>query len=188
MAFKGTTTGGITNFDGEYFLQTKDNVKSLLVSYVGYKKIEVPIKQGIFQTLNFALEHDDVQITEVVIVAGENPAHRILRNIIENKTAIVCPIKHFIGLPCPSCGSTRSVISLLKGNFTEAFYINPIGYLIATIMVVLPLWIFSDVLLRQNSLQHFYMKLERRIVKPMFAIPLILLLIMNWFWNISKSL
>jgi hypothetical protein len=109
-------------------------------------------------------------------------------NIIENKTAIVCPIKHFIGLPCPSCGSTRSVISLLKGNFAEAFYINPIGYLIATIMVVLPLWIFSDVLLRQNSLQHFYMKLERRIVKPMFAIPLILLLIMNWFWNISKSL
>jgi hypothetical protein len=114
--------------------------------------------------------------------------HGVSSNIIDKKSMVVCPIKHVSGLPCPSCGTTRSVVSLLNGNFAEAFHINPIGYLIAIIMVLMPLWIITDVLLRKNSFQLFYLKFESIIAKPQFAIPLILLLFMNWIWNITKGL
>ena len=40
-----------------------------------------------------------------------------------------CPSVIIFGLPCPGCGTTRALIYLLKGNFAEAFHINPAVYL-----------------------------------------------------------
>ena len=38
-----------------------------------------------------------------------------------------CLIKRLTGLPCPSCGSTRSVEAILGGKYIEAILINRIG-------------------------------------------------------------
>jgi len=105
-----------------------------------------------------------------------------------NKTAEVCLIKHATNIPCPSCGSTRSIISLTKGNFVEAVNINPIGYIVAFIMLIAPVWIISDLILKNNSLFRCYQIIESHLKKPKYAIPLILLVIINWFWNIKKGL
>lgn len=32
-----------------------------------------------------------------------------------------CPIEHFAGIPCPGCGMTRAVASLLRGQWRQAF-------------------------------------------------------------------
>lgn len=40
-----------------------------------------------------------------------------------------CPSVIIFGLPCPGCGITRAVLYVLKGQFAEAFYINPSVYL-----------------------------------------------------------
>ena len=40
-----------------------------------------------------------------------------------------CPSVILFGLPCPGCGTTRAALYLLKGDFAEAFYINPGIYL-----------------------------------------------------------
>lgn len=114
--------------------------------------------------------------------------YSITSNITENKSLEVCLIKHSINIPCPSCGSTRSVISLTKGNFVEAFDLNPIGYIVALIMLIAPVWIISDVIFKTNSLFKFYQIIERQLKKPQYAIPLILFVIINWIWNITKGL
>ncbi|MDR0288245.1 MAG: DUF2752 domain-containing protein, partial [Clostridiales bacterium] len=31
-------------------------------------------------------------------------------------TGTVCPFDSLFGIPCPSCGSTRAIISLIKGD------------------------------------------------------------------------
>jgi hypothetical protein len=36
-----------------------------------------------------------------------------------------CPYKMMSGYDCPGCGMQRSVIELLKGNFTESIYFYP---------------------------------------------------------------
>lgn len=112
----------------------------------------------------------------------------ISSNIIEKKNVELCPIKHVTNIPCPSCGSTRSIISLTKGHFGDALLINPFGIVVATIMLIAPLWIIFDLATRRKSFFVFYQKIEEKIRKPKIAISLILLVIINWIWNITKGL
>jgi len=81
----GTTIGGITNLDGEYFIETRKPSDSISVSYLGYNRIAVPIQKGKYQEINFSLIATENQIEEVVVKPGENPAHRIFKKVIENK-------------------------------------------------------------------------------------------------------
>lgn len=112
----------------------------------------------------------------------------ITKNLTENNSVEVCLIKHVTNIPCPSCGSTRSIVSLSKGDFIGALVLNPMGYLIALIMLISPIWIVSDVIAGSNTLFSSYQKLEAYLKKPKYAIPLALLIIANWAWNIFKGL
>ncbi len=109
-------------------------------------------------------------------------------NQTEKNLVDVCLIKHVTTIPCPSCGSTRSVISLTKGDFSEALRINPLGYIIAIIMFLTPIWIAIDITTKRKTLFEFYQKMETYLKRPQYAIPLILLIIINWIWNITKGL
>ncbi len=112
----------------------------------------------------------------------------ITKNITEKKSVEVCLIKHVTNIPCPSCGSTRSVISLTKGDFNEALLINPMGLIVAVIMSLAPLWILIDIATRRKTLFEFFQKIETYLKRPQYLIPLVLLVIINWIWNITKGL
>ncbi len=85
ISLMGTTVGTITDLNGEYFIETRVDADTLVVSFMGYKPQKKVIKKFRFQEVNFELEPDIYYLEEVVIVPGENPAHPILRNIIANK-------------------------------------------------------------------------------------------------------
>ncbi len=100
----------------------------------------------------------------------------------------VCLIKSITGVPCPSCGSTRSVLSILKGNFADALFWNPFGILIMIILLVAPLWMVYDLARQNDSLYRFYNRTELFLKRTWVAIPAILLVLLNWVWNIAKGL
>ena len=100
----------------------------------------------------------------------------------------VCMLKHITQIPCPSCGSTRAMISIANGEFVNALKLNPIGYLVAGIMTLSPLWILIDLGLKKNTFFESYQKIEIQLRRPQYAIPLVLLVVLNWMWNISKNL
>ncbi len=100
----------------------------------------------------------------------------------------VCLIKHTTNMPCPSCGSTRSVMAITQGNISEALYLNPLGLIISLIMVITPVWLSLDVLGKKDSLFRFYQKVELSLKKPKLALPLVALILLNWGWNIFKGL
>ncbi|MFS4468623.1 SusC/RagA family TonB-linked outer membrane protein [Maribacter sp. 2210JD10-5] len=62
---KGTTNGTQTDFDGNYTLSV-GNSAILVVSYIGYKTVEVPVNGQ--STINFTLEEDAEALEEVVII------------------------------------------------------------------------------------------------------------------------
>jgi hypothetical protein len=62
------------------------------------------------------------------------------------------------------------------------------GYIIALIMLIAPFWVIADIILKSNSLFNCYQIIEINLKKPKYAIPLILLVIINWIWNITKGL
>lgn len=85
VVFKGTSTGATTDFDGNFSIKTLQRIDSVTASYIGYKARSKAIKPGIKQTVNFQLAEDVVNLQEVVIHAGENPAYEILRRVVRNK-------------------------------------------------------------------------------------------------------
>lgn len=100
----------------------------------------------------------------------------------------VCLIKHFTGIPCPSCGSTRSVVSLLHGDLPGAFFWNPFGFILLGIMCIVPVWVLYDLINRRSTLFIFYKRTELLLTRKMIFIPAICLVLGNWIWNIYKGL
>ncbi len=107
---------------------------------------------------------------------------------VQNDTVRVCIIKNVSGYPCPSCGTTRAVLLLMKGKITESLLVNPFGILVAAIMTVLPIWIFIDIVLQKETFYLRYKKAEVLLRKPRLAAFLILLVLLNWIWNLYKHL
>jgi len=99
-----------------------------------------------------------------------------------------CVFKHATGIACPSCGTTRALESLMHGHMAQAAGINPLGYIAAAFMLVAPLWLMYDVALKKDTLYQSYKQTEAGLKKPLVAIPLILLVLLNWGWNIYKGL
>lgn len=106
----------------------------------------------------------------------------------QNTNIDVCLFKHATKIPCPSCGSTRSITQIVKGNFQQALYINPLGLLGALVLLITPFWILADVVTRKKSLFNSYQKIESLLKKPKIAIVCIILIVINWIWNIHKEL
>lgn len=100
----------------------------------------------------------------------------------------ICTIKRLTTLPCPSCGSTRAVISLINGDLQKALLINPLGIVIALALLMLPFWLLYDLLLKKETLLKFYKVAEQFLQKPKIALLFALLVLMNWIWNITKDL
>ncbi|AGA77308.1 DUF2752 domain-containing protein [Echinicola vietnamensis] len=100
----------------------------------------------------------------------------------------LCLIKNVTGIPCPSCGITRAVMAIIHGDMNGAFYSNPLGFLVAVGLAVGPVWLLMDLLLKKDSLWISYQRFEIWLRNPVRAIPLGMLVLINWCWNIYKGL
>lgn len=82
----GVSQGARTNFQGEFTLNSKFTADSLFTSFVGYKKRVKKITRGLaFQEINFQIEPSTLEMAEVKVYSGENPAYRILRGVLQHK-------------------------------------------------------------------------------------------------------
>lgn len=48
----------------------------------------------------------------------------------------VCPLKLSTGVPCPTCGATRAVLALLRGQLGLAFRLHPLMPLVAATLAL----------------------------------------------------
>ena len=82
----GVSQGARTNFQGEFTLNSKFTADSLFTTFVGYKKRVKKITRGLaFQEINFQIEPSTLEMAEVKVYSGENPAFKILRGVLQHK-------------------------------------------------------------------------------------------------------
>lgn len=82
---KGTGYGTTSEFDGSYELRVPTSTDSLYVSNMGYltKIIAIP-KNKPLQQFNILIS-EDLSVPEILVVPRENPAYRILREVVKHK-------------------------------------------------------------------------------------------------------
>ena len=89
---------------------------------------------------------------------------------VMKKTGITCVFLYFLGVPCPGCGMTRALRSVLRFEFLKAFGYNPLIYCMPYVFA----YIFIDF---KNKKLHNLM------------ISIIgILAIINWGFNVFKTL
>lgn len=119
-----------------------------------------------------------------IIWLGWNMAHYRINDVQSGVN--MCLFKRITGIPCPSCGTTRSVLYLARLDIKDAVYANPFGFIIAFCLLVFPVWVGYDLVMKKSSFFDFYRNTELFIGRRWVALSLILLVIANWSWNIYK--
>lgn len=76
--------GGTTDIDGKFRLSYPQKIRTLTLSYLGYKQMEYTMGPKT-QNILIELEQTEIELKEVEILPGINPAHRIIRNAIESR-------------------------------------------------------------------------------------------------------
>lgn len=99
----------------------------------------------------------------------------------------VCLFKHATSIPCPSCGSTRSVLHILHGDLRGGLYWNPLGFVLLVGLIVAPVWIAHDLVRRRETFLVFFRQSETWLRKWWVALPAIILVLANWAWNFFKG-
>lgn len=90
IAIKGTNYATQTDFDGSYVIKCNKLTDSIVAVFVGYKRLARPINKTLTeQEINFPMNNEGgTSLEEIVVKAGDNPAHRIIRNTVKNKDKI----------------------------------------------------------------------------------------------------
>jgi hypothetical protein len=69
-----------------------------------------------------------------------------------------CPIRKLVGIPCPSCGMTRSLISLVRGDWLAALQYHAFGPFLFAGLILLGIHATME-LVRDRPLRTFYTSL-----------------------------
>lgn len=85
---KNSTVGTTTDVNGQYHIKLSRLPDSLTASFVGYTTKSQLLKKGeATQNLDFLLAPSSRSLQEVLITPGENPAYRIMRQVMAHKKA-----------------------------------------------------------------------------------------------------
>ncbi len=77
-------SGVSADIDGKFILRN-NKIKSLTFSAIGYEKKKISLEDIRKDKYKVRLKTNDYQLGEVVIIPGENPAHRIINLAVENR-------------------------------------------------------------------------------------------------------
>ncbi len=79
-----TNTGAASDIDGKFKICSSVPVKSLKFSYIGYEP-EIVQLSGEEEALHIKMLEKEYDLDEIEVFPTENPAHRIINNVIINR-------------------------------------------------------------------------------------------------------
>ena len=102
--------------------------------------------------------------------------------------SIPCIFNTITGYPCPACGTRRALLSLLKGDIYTSVLINPYGLLFALLVIFYTTGLISDFVRKNRQFRDWLKRSEQLLANKYILMLIILLMLLNWMWNIHKGL
>jgi len=84
ITYENGRKGVISTFDGNFELQLQNSITNIRFSMVGYEPLTISISETI-PFLEIRLKRKPLELEEIVIKPGQNPAHRIIQRVINNR-------------------------------------------------------------------------------------------------------
>jgi hypothetical protein len=95
----------------------------------------------------------------------------------------ICYFHALTGLPCLTCGATRSAIACVHSQFLTAFSWNPLAVIVYGGLVLFDLYALVVVTTRARRLRAYFGLGEKRIVRALA----IILLLANWSYLLAHA-
>ena len=90
--FEKTSTGCVTNYDGEFFLTDNSGKNTLVIDAIGYKTRRIVLNSGRTSDLKIKMQPESIALEGAIVKPKkvkykkkENPAVELIRNVIANK-------------------------------------------------------------------------------------------------------
>lgn len=88
--FKDSSKGTMTDEKGKFYIESNETYPILVVSFMGYKTVELNLEKSTNLGLQILLEYESEALDEVILISGKmpkknNPAIDILRKIWANR-------------------------------------------------------------------------------------------------------
>jgi Protein of unknown function (DUF2752) len=74
----------------------------------------------------------------------------------------VCPIRYLTGIPCPTCGMTRSFMAIAQGNLFQALAENLFGPLLFVSFVIVAVHITLELIIKRQITAFYCHPLKQR--------------------------
>lgn len=122
-------------------------------------------------------------VTILLIVGWSWCIYNVNVSALPDNSFSMCLFKSATGIPCPSCGTTHAISHILHGNYSAAIDNNILGFFALLFMIIFPVWIVVDLLLKRITLYNTFKKVKS---KPLILYLFLTLIAINWIWNLYK--
>jgi hypothetical protein len=118
IVINNSNFGGTTDIDGRFLLKSSINILSIRLTYVGYEPLVYTVGSR-KRDLVIQMTRRDIDLQEVEILPGINPAHRIIQAVIDHRD-INDPekVKSFSYTAYDKTIFTVDADTALQGNFS----------------------------------------------------------------------
>lgn len=89
-----------------------------------------------------------MRIFYIIILLGEGISYYLIK--IRNIT-IPCFFKYITNIPCPGCGLTRSILSILNLDIVSAIKYNILGIPLFITIILLNIYLIKDIIYNKKS-------------------------------------
>ena len=97
-----------------------------------------------------------------------------------------CGFQQTTGLPCPTCGMTTATLAFARGRIFEAFYIQPAGGLLCSVMVIVAILSFAVAVsgVYFQFIKRFFVEIRLRYM----ILALFFILTAGWAVTLARAL
>ncbi len=110
----------------------------------------------------------------------------VFRDFLLTQTSL-CLFKSIAGIECPSCGSTRAVLTFYSGDILLSLRYNLLGFLFAVLLLAVPLLLLVEKVFKRVLLYSLYVWLSIKFKRRRFLWFAVVLIVIYWIYFYSMN-